>query len=372
VVLATQNPVDLDYKGLGNMGTWMVGRLQTERDRDRLRDGLLGVGVEAKTLDQLLAATRKRVFLLHDVHRPGPVLMHSRWVLSYLRGPLTRDEVSRLAAGRPGSVAAAPAAAAPGPPVLPAPLEHHYLSRYGSPQADPYLMVKYAVRYKGAGEVVAFRAWPLAGESLAEVLEAEPMDVDESAVSGDPPAGIRYAALPGYLAEGGRAIERLLKERLPDKLALTVWSDPVTRTVSLPGEDRETFVARLRQAGGGAGEARLRERLEKKRRELKAREEDLAGRKSEKWAALGTAILSNIGILTGRKRTLSGAGGVLSKHRMENTAEARVEALKAEVAAAEEALGALVDVDPARLEEKPIVPSRSEVKVLRYDLVWVR
>jgi len=371
VVLATQNPVDVDYKGLGNMGTWMVGRLQTEQDRQRLREGLLGVGVEEKTLDRLLDATRKRVFLLHDVHRPGPMLLHSRWVLSYLRGPLTRDEVSRLTAARPRPLPPAAGADVSGPPILPAPLEHLYLSRYGSQQADPHVMVKYAVRYKGAGEVVAFQAWPLGGASLAEALEAEPVDVHESAVSEEPPAGLRYSELPEYLAQGGRTLERLLKERLPDKLALTVWSDPVTRTVSLPGEDREAFVERLRQAGGGNREARLREQVERKKRELKAREEDLAGRKNEKWAALGTAILSNIGILTGRKRTVSGAGSVLSKHRMENTAEARVAALKAEVAAAEQALAELAQVEPGRLEERHIVPSRSDVKVLRWGLVWV-
>ena len=72
VVLATQNPVDLDYKGLANMGTWLVGKLQTDQDRERLRDGLLGRGHGREALDPLLDATRKRVFLLHDVHRPAP------------------------------------------------------------------------------------------------------------------------------------------------------------------------------------------------------------------------------------------------------------------------------------------------------------
>src|SRR5439155_477374 len=92
VVLATQNPVDLDYKGLANMGVWMVGRLQTSQDRARLKEGLLDAGMDAGRLETLLDATRKRVFLLHDVHRSAPVLLHSRWALSYLRGPLTREE----------------------------------------------------------------------------------------------------------------------------------------------------------------------------------------------------------------------------------------------------------------------------------------
>src|SRR5688572_3873750 len=143
VVLATQNPVDLDYKGLGNIGTWFVGKLQTDQDRERLRDGLLDAGMEARALEKLLAATRKRVFLLHDVHRKGPCLLHSRWAMSYLRGPLTRDEISRLRKDRqatppaPGTETApapgrpAPGAPAPaGPPVLPAPLRHAFLARH--------------------------------------------------------------------------------------------------------------------------------------------------------------------------------------------------------------------------------------------------
>jgi hypothetical protein len=373
VVLATQNPVDLDYKALANMGTWMVGKLQTEQDRARLREGLLDAGLAPATLDTMLDATRKRVFLLHDVHRPGPVLLHSRWTLSYLRGPLTRDEIGRLMRARPAAEAAKPAAApaVEGPPALPPPFRHHYYRRYGGELADAHLLVKYAVRYKGAGESVATRAWPLAG-SAAEVLEAEPIDLQEGDVSREVPAGLRYSDLPAGLAEAGaKGIERALKERLPDKLALTIWVDSVTKTTSQPGEDQDAFVARLSAAGGGAKAEKLRDVLEKKRRELATKQQELSGRKSEKWAAVGTAVLSNIGLLLGRKRTISGAGSVLSKNRMENTAEARVEALKAEIAAAEADLAQLAAVDATRLESREVVPSRTDVKVLRYDVVWI-
>ena len=163
VVLATQNPVDLDYKGLANIGTWMVGTLQTEQDRDRLREGLTGANVGAAQVDRLLDATKKRVFLLHDVHRKGPSLLHSRWAMSYLRGPLTREEISRLMKGRAAAPAtkAAAAASAGSPPLLPPPLKNNYLPKYGGELADACVLVKYAVRYKGADETVAVRAWPL-------------------------------------------------------------------------------------------------------------------------------------------------------------------------------------------------------------------
>jgi len=152
---------------------------------------------------------------------------------------------------------------------------------------------------------------------------------------------------------------------------LNLWYDPVTKATSRPGEDKAIFAVRLQGGGGGGAVAKIQERLDRKRRELAAAEQDLAGRKTEKWAALGTAILSNIGLVTGRKRTITGAGSVLTKNRMENTAEARVEALRAEVAELEGELGGPGGVDPERLQARAMVPSRTDVKVLRYDLVWV-
>ena len=101
------------------------------------------------------------------------------------------------------------------------------------------------------------------------------------------------------------------------------------------------------------------------------REQDLTGRKHEKWMAMGSAVLQNIGLFTGRKRTISGAGSVLSKSRIEDTAEARVEALRAEVAELEQDLAAHTVVDPTRFTEQPLLPVKSGVKLLRYDLVWV-
>jgi len=113
VVLATQNPVDLDYKGLSNIGTWFLGRLQTQRDKDRLLDGLEGAAgaTDRGELDDLLSKLGKRVFLCHNVHEPEPVLFHTRWAMSYLAGPLTREQIRRLTPGRP--MAPEPEAATP-------------------------------------------------------------------------------------------------------------------------------------------------------------------------------------------------------------------------------------------------------------------
>lgn len=111
-VLATQNPVDLDYKGLSNCGTWFLGRLQTERDKLRVLDGLEGAmaeaggGMDRATLDDLLSNLQGRVFLLHDVKEDGPVLFHTRWVMSYLAGPMTRADIERVMADQKAALPA--------------------------------------------------------------------------------------------------------------------------------------------------------------------------------------------------------------------------------------------------------------------------
>ncbi|WP_278472759.1 ATP-binding protein [Gimesia maris] len=102
VVLSTQNPVDLDYKGLSNTGTWFIGRLQTERDKARVLDGLesasgtAGSQFQRQQMEAILSDLGSRVFLLHNVHEDAPVVFQTRWALSYLRGPLTRNQIKTL------------------------------------------------------------------------------------------------------------------------------------------------------------------------------------------------------------------------------------------------------------------------------------
>lgn len=102
VVLATQNPVDLDYKGLSNTGTWFLGRLQTERDKLRVIEGLEGAAAQTgssfnrQETEQILAGLSSRVFLMNSVHDNGPVIFESRWAMSYLRGPMTRQQIQQL------------------------------------------------------------------------------------------------------------------------------------------------------------------------------------------------------------------------------------------------------------------------------------
>ncbi|HEU4714332.1 MAG TPA: hypothetical protein VFS76_22390 [Pyrinomonadaceae bacterium] len=138
VVLTTQNPVDLDYKGLSNAGTWFIGRLQTERDKTRVLEGLEGIAVSVgqkfnrQEMDELLAGLSTRIFLLNNVHDDGPEVFETRWTMSYLRGPLTRNQIKSLT-DPSKSETSSPLPAAPTPitttsqPVLPSEIPQYYI-----------------------------------------------------------------------------------------------------------------------------------------------------------------------------------------------------------------------------------------------------
>ena len=99
LVLVTQNPVDVDYKGLSNTGSWFIGKLQTDQDKQRLLDGLEGAvagGMDRAAYDRQISGLAKRVFLLHNVHSKGPVQFQTRWAMNYLAGPLTRTQIPQL------------------------------------------------------------------------------------------------------------------------------------------------------------------------------------------------------------------------------------------------------------------------------------
>ena len=392
VLLSTQNPVDLDYRGLANMGFWAVGRLQTTQDQNRIRSGI-EAALEDSTFgagfDTLISGVQKRVFLIHDIHREAPALMQSRFAMSYLRGPITREEVQRLA-GETAALtttqsnvqvdvaSAPPTTSLSAPPPLPAPLRPRFLNRLGGNVARPHLFVKAAVRYKTRGgaaeETVHTLAFPIDPSlSAAEVFSSEPMTVDEASITEQPPPDLRYGELPAYLSTNGlKTLERAMSDRLDDCFAVDLLYDPATKLVSQPGESVDSFALRVQNAPALASRRRqIETKLASKRSSLISRQQEVKARGMEKWASLGTSILSNISIFTGRKRSVTGIGGVLSKQRMESTARSRIEALQAEVARLEDDLDALSTVDPLGFESRHVKPARTDVSVIRYDIVWV-
>lgn len=179
ILVATQNPADLDYKALANCGTWFIGRLQTDRDKQRVLEGLenasAGRGADRATLQDMLNKLGKRVFLLNSVHLPAPVTFGTRWTMSYLRGPLTREQIrtlmapTRQAAPPPPPPAAATSAATSAEPPAAEPGIWQLVAPDAGQQLHPSLGLKMRAVFSSKRPVA---------ESTAEVLLSVPVGPD--------------------------------------------------------------------------------------------------------------------------------------------------------------------------------------------------
>lgn len=311
VLVATQNPVDLDYKALSNAGTWFVGKLQTERDKARLIEGLQGVAAERGTLndrghlEQVISALGNRVFLLHDVHRPQPILFQTRFALSFLRGPMTRDQVAQLmeplkSAAAPPPVTAttddakredqdfrAALRAKPAmsggealnhvPPGLPADLENYYLPVVGAPPT-PGTPLLYQPRLIASAEVVfvdkkrgleqrrqyhKLLAPPATGQAplWPSAEDAFPR------IEGPPTTAATWADVPDEwnTARKIAALSKGFGEFLYANARYALAENKKLKLVSQPGEDATAFARRCQDEAMKAADAEVRELDEKYR-----------------------------------------------------------------------------------------------------------
>lgn len=273
VVLATQNPVDLDYKGLSNAGTWLIGRLQTQRDKNRVLEGLEGASVAAgksfdrARMDQALSALGKRVFLMSNVHEDAPIIFESRQALSYLRGPITREQIQALMAPRKRAQAA-PTAAKRIPingesrgrrPVVPPDVPEFFLIRGGSTTTGPKPTYRPALlgvaRLHYADKKTGVDHWetigvmsPASNGQQDDAWRGERLFVNAlPKLSNAPETGASFAPLPSPMAQAKNypAWSKALKDRLYQARKLTVWTCPALKATSRPGETEEAFRARL-------------------------------------------------------------------------------------------------------------------------------
>ncbi|HVN39168.1 MAG TPA: DUF87 domain-containing protein [Myxococcota bacterium] len=431
VVLATQNPVDLDYKGLSNAGTWFLGRLQTERDKARVLEGLEGASASAGAafdrarMEATLAGLRSRVFLMNNAHEDKPVVFETRQSLSFLAGPLTREQIRALPGG--GSAArtdapakgaapatapspAAPAAAASPRPVLPADVREGFLPATqpgtGAVTYRPALLGVARLHYVDAKAGVDQWTRTLALAPLDEPCEGEPW---ESATlrSAAPPkletaplAGARFAELPADAARAASYArwQKQLASHLLRSAPLELLACASPAAVSRPGEGEAEFRARIaegRRAARDQNVAKLRERyapqLARLQQRIAAAEQRSAVEREqfqEKTVQSAISIGATlVGALFGRKlssrgnmgRITTAARGVSRAAREHGDiarADEKVEDLRAELDALEKQLSQDVGdkgAQDAQAELTPlrIPPRKSDLEIEGVSLVWL-
>jgi len=434
VVLSTQNPVDLDYKGLANTGTWFIGRLQTEGDKQRVMAGLEGAAADKPfdraRMEKLIAGLGKRVFLLNNVHENEPVVFQTRWTLSYLRGPMTRENIKALTAA--GATAAAkaptPAGAAPSqeqappapssgavrepqPPVLPPGLSAYYL-----PAEDPASGLEYFpavlasldIHYTSAKQQIDLSrrlayAAPLAeGPVPLNWDQAVPVVVEPSQLSSQPAAGARFAELPAE-AKKPKAYEAWRKDLtrwVRQSCMLRILSSARLGLSSRPEESKAEFLGRLAQAAREQRDqeaeklrrryadkyAALKDRLMRAEQAVTREHEQLSAKKVETAISFGTAIL---GAFLGRKAVSSTTAGRLGtamksagrlRKESQDTARAQesAEAIKAQMTELDQALQADIakletafDPGAESLQETSVAPTPAGIAQQFFGLVWL-
>lgn len=429
-VLATQNPVDLDYKGLANCGTWLIGRLQTERDKARVIEGLesalAGTGsMDRSTLDKLMSALTQRVFLMRNVHQDAPYLMKSRWALSYLRGPLTGPEITRVMASKRGAAAltsapsAAPAAsaavssapAAAARPAVPGDVTEYFLEgRSGHPAAEYRPRVMGLVKLHFVDAKLGLDQWdttawlaPLGddGKSVDWAAGAAHPDL-KARLSKSPAPGAAFADLPGAAMRAANYVAwgKSLTSHLYEQARAEVFFCDAIKLASAPGEDEAQFRVRLaqslREKRDEAVEAlrrkvapklaTLQDRVARAEDKVQREQAQLSQQKMNTAVSVGAGIL---GALFGRKAVSVGTIGRASSaarsasrigRESQDVARAdeslevvrqRLADLQAESEAEIAALAASFEGEAVALREVSVTPRKSDIAVGQLALVWV-
>jgi len=366
MVLSTQNPVDLDYKAISNAGTWMIGRLQTERDKARLLEGMRAAGGDADidAIGDTIGGLAKRKFLLHTTRGGAPITFGTRWAMSYLPGPLTRDQIGVLMADRRGELTtAAPAPSAIATPAAPtataaaaptaAPLaddesavapevadgvEVAYLdpaAPWGelvgaSPtgrRLQPALAARVRLLFDDTkGDLRHEAEWEAVVGPIGADIDGDDfvaVDYDDRDLRPDAPDGAVYVLPDGKIHTKTyfTNAQRTLKDHLYRNEVLTLMRNPELNLYSRVGESAEDFAERCRRAGEDRADEEadeLRADMAKKEDRVKAaiaKAEDRlreleADSKDRKRNELLSGAIDVIGGLFGGKSSRSILGGV--------------------------------------------------------------
>ena len=430
VVLTTQNPVDLDYKGLSNIGTWFLGRLQTERDKSRMLDGLEGStagSMDRDKVDRILSALGKRVFLLHNVHDEGLVTFQTRWTMSYLRGPLSRDQIRVLMGSRSRTEPAAPRAPEPGvapapkrasaagaasdqPPVLPPGIQQFFIpAASGSSKPPVYSPVVLGAARLGFSDAklgveatrdVMFAAPIGSGPVAVDWAAARRLDVALANLERQPESGASFQTVPSPASQAKSypAWEKAFKQWLTQNERVELLRHRETGLTSRPDETEGEFKVRVHDGSRAsrdqaveavrqkyaAKQAALAERLRRAESATARESEQSSQQKIQTAVSIGATVMGalfgrraiSVGTLgrattaaRGVSRTMKEAGDVQRASETADAVRAQAKELDDQVREETQTIAAAFDRPPV-LERVTLLPGRSQVSVQLVALGW--
>ncbi len=412
MVLATQNPVDVDYKALSNAGTWFLGRLQTARDKARVIEGLEGASAAAgKTFDKAameatLAGLTSRVFVLNNVHDDHPIVFQTRFVMSYLAGPLSRAQIQQLTAGAraasppaPTFATASASASSSTRPVAPGGLDEQF-----APDAalGPALVGRVKAHYTDSKTkldvwrelaIVAPLEPDTAGDFFEHALVVDPARL--AGLASEPAAGAKFSSLPA-------ALDAKAAGKLGDQLeawtyrtgALSLWSVPELDLVSQADETEAAFRARvavrLRETRDAAVD-KLRAKYAPKLAAIEAKQhtaEDRIAREQAQASSATTDSMISVGasvldaLFGGRRATATRVGSAarsVSRTAAQRGDVDRAKATADRLAVDHAELETELATDIASIHAAPVPeirvtqvkPRKGDITVTRLVLAWL-
>jgi len=393
VVLATQNPVDLDYKGLSNTGTWFLGRLQTQRDKDRVLDGLEGVAVAANAkfdkgkISETLSGLGNRVFLMNNVHEDAPVVFESRWAMSYLRGPLTREQIKLLMSDQrivsaeaepPRSAAVTAASAALSRPVLPPEIPQQFIPVRSGP---PGTTLVYEPRVLGAAKVRFVD--PKSGLDttndltyLAPIADAAvPVDWDKAEATSFVVADLELSPAPSaqFAALAPAASQAKSYAGWRSDFSGWLFRNATLDMRQASREQRDALVARIR-AEYAPKVQKLEERIRNQQQVVEREQGQARSAQLQTVISVGATVLSS---LLGRKRISAtslgrattaarGVGRSIDQQQDVGRAKADVGAAQADLSALNQEL----ELKLGSLDNIAVRPTKSNIAVQILALAW--
>lgn len=426
LVLTTQNPVDLDYKGLANAGTWFIGRLQTERDKDRLLDGLAGVAgnIDLKKVSEQISSLKKRVFLMHNVHENNPVLLNTRWALSYLRGPMTRQQIMAIMQSRKGQ--SVPETAIPptpsqkkvsGPaadlsrikPSLPPEINELFMPVRTQPATSAGLIYRPSVAVIGQVAIYDNRLglsqvsdaghyFELTGE-VAGLLwdEASPLSARLEELERTPRSGAAFESLPSRGLSLLKSAENDYLDYLARSYQLTLWKSVTFQAISRPGESERDFRLRLGQLAREKRDeavARLRQKYASKiatlerqyltaQQRLQKEEAQYKEKVTQSAISMGAtifgAILGRKSYQVGRATTTARSASRAYYEKMDikraqeqlELARARLEEMEKQLQREADAIASLYDPEREPLQTLALRPKKKDIAIRWAGLLWL-
>ena len=420
IILSTQNPVDIDYKGLANIGTWFIGRLQTKQDKEKVIDGLSSANegnLDKNEIMNLLSNLEKRNFILKNINEDGIKLFQTRWALSYLKGPIPKEGIKKLMAEKLNSSSKKEQKNEEShtlinieksipKPIIPNSLsqKYHYSSQNSAYYLQPYLICSCDIHYVNTSKDIdlktneSFKIY--LDETMKEINFEDKEEVESNSYDTKEKPNSFYYEIPSFIQNERelKSIEKSFADYVYRNSKLTLYKNDALKITSKQDESLSDFKIRLQDRLNEKIDLEVEKLQEKFKKEndsfekklnslyekLQREQQQATSTTTDTIISIGTSIL---GVFFGRSSTATtigkvatgakGATKILKEKNDVKQVENEINQLQEE----KESLKTLLENEIEKInssnlssnypvEEIFIKPKRSDIYNIKLELLW--